>query len=276
MPGERRGFAKALKNTPIGLNDLPPMPPDVSRFTALRLDPAATYDAGLGLAELLAMSQEFGVEDDAKGSRPSWSRRARRTWPRGRQVPRGQRPADLLPHLGDKLVLFQSPTEGLSVFGQVVCVSVKDAAKVRAATDNIQRALEGIANSPIKVRKKVLKGVEIREFYARGFGVVTPAYAVVGDWLVVAAHPQAVQGFILRTKGDIERWKPDAETAARLAKMPPTGSASSTARRNRPRRTCAASGRCSSGCSSCSSGSARTRSPITTRSTSAWCRTGTS
>lgn len=223
LPGERKGVAKALKNTPIGLNDLPPMPPDVSRFSALRLDPAATYDAGLGVVELLTMNQDFGVEEGAK--KPGDLIKARKDY-LAREADKFlgvNVKDDLLPYLGDKLVLFQTPSEGLSVFGQVICVSCKDPAKVKAATDNIQRALEGIANSPIKVRKKVLKGVEIREFYARGFGVLTPSYAIVGDWLVVSAHPQAVQGVILRTKGDLEKWKPDAETTKRLAKMPQDG-----------------------------------------------------
>ncbi|HEY1187616.1 MAG TPA: hypothetical protein VGE74_08150 [Gemmata sp.] len=224
VPGERKGIAKALKSTPLGLNDLPPMPPDVSRFSALRLDPAATYDAGLGVVEFLTMNQEFGVEEGVK-KRPTELIQARKAY-LARETDKFlgiNVKDDLLPHLGDKLVLFQTPTEGLSVFGQVICVSCKDPAKVKAATENIQRALEGIASSPIKVRKKVLKGVEIREFYARGFGVLTPSYAIVGDWLVVSAHPQAIQGFVLRSKGGLERWKPDTETAKRLAKMPQDG-----------------------------------------------------
>jgi hypothetical protein len=225
VPGERKGIAKALKNTPLGLADLPPMPPDVSRFSALRLDPAATYDAGLSVIELLTMMQEFGVEEDAGKKNPAAVIEARKKFLMretdkflGISVTE-----DLLPHLGDKLVVFQSPTEGVQVFGTVVCVSVKDAAKVRTAADRIQRALEAIANSPIKVRKKTLAGVEYREFYARGFGIITPTYAIVGDWLVVSGHPQAVQGVILRSKGDLEKWKPDEATARRLAKMPQDG-----------------------------------------------------
>jgi hypothetical protein len=225
VPGERKGITKALKNVPLGLNDLPPMPPDVSRFSALRLDPTATYDAGIGLIELLTMNQEFGVEEDAgKKNAPAIIKARKEYLMRETDKFLGISVTDdLLPHLGDKLVVFQSPTEGLQVFGTVVCVSVKDAAKVRTAADRVQRALEAIANSPIKVRKKVLKGVEYREFYARGFGIVTPTYAIVGDWLVVAGHPQAVQGVILRSKGDLEKWKPDAATAKRLAKMPADG-----------------------------------------------------
>ncbi len=225
MPGERQGFAKALKNTPIGLNDLPPMPPDVSRFSALRLDPSATYDAGLGLVELLTMQQEFGVEEDAAKKGPAALIAVRKEY-MARETDKFLGISvkdDLLPHLGDKLVVFQSPSEGLSVFGTVICVSCKDPAKVKAALDRVQRALEAVANSPVKVRKKVVKGVEIREFYSRGFGFITPSYAVVGDWVVMAGHPQAVTGVVLRTKGDLEKWAPDAETAKRLAKMPADG-----------------------------------------------------
>jgi hypothetical protein len=225
-PGERKGVLKALKGgTPLALKDLPPMPPDVSRFSALRLDPAATYDAGLGLVELLTMNVEFGVEDDVKKKGQMEVIKARKAFlaSEGDKFLGISVADDLLPHLGDKLVVFQSPTEGLQVFGTVVCISVKDAAKVRTAADRVQRAIEAIANSPIKVRKKTLKGVEYREFYARGFGVVTPTYAIVDDWLVVAGHPQAVQGVILRAKGDLEKWKPDDATAKRLAKMPQDG-----------------------------------------------------
>jgi hypothetical protein len=92
---------------------------------------------------------------------------------------------------------------------------------VRDALARAQRAVEAVASSPVKVRKRVLKGVEMREFYSRGFGVVTPTYAVVGDWLVIAGNPQCVQGVVLRAAGEIEKWKPDAETAKRLAKMQP-------------------------------------------------------
>jgi hypothetical protein len=225
VPGERKGLTKVLKNVPLGVNDLPPMPPDVSRFSALRLDFPAAYDAGLGVVELLTMNQEFGVEEDAKKKNPAALIKARKEY-LAREADKflGISMADdVLPYLGDKLVIFQSPTEGLQVFGSVVCISVKDAAKVRSATDRVQRALEELASSPIKVRKKVLKGVEYREFYARGFGVVTPTYAIVDDWLVVAGHPQAVQGVILRARGDLERWKPDAATVKRLAKMPVDG-----------------------------------------------------
>jgi hypothetical protein len=222
VPGERKGITRLLKNVPLGVNDLPPMPPDVTRFSALRVDFPAALDAGLGLIESLGTNEEVGVEEEAGRKNFPAIIAARKRY-LARELDRAlgiSVSQDLLPHLGDRLVMFQTPGEGLQMFGTVVCISVKDAEKVKTATERIQSSCEALANSSIKVRKRTLKGVEYQEFYARGFGVVTPTYAIVGDWLVIALQPQAVQGFILRAKGSLEKWKPDAATAKRLAKLP--------------------------------------------------------
>jgi len=224
LPGERKGLATVLKQQSLAVNDLPPMPPDVSRFSALRVDPTATYNAGIMAIEALTMfDQSLGADEEGKS--PAEKVRARREYMERefeKLVGLNIRD-DVLPYAGDKVVMFQSPTEGISAFGTVVCVSLKDPAKIKIAADRVNRGLESIASAPIKVRKKMLRGYEIRELYSRGFGIITPTYAIVDDWLVVSAHPQAVQGFILRAKGELEKWKPDATTAARLAKMPADG-----------------------------------------------------
>ncbi len=219
LPGERKGVARLLGRQPLTLADLPPLPPDVSRFSALRVDFTAAYDAGLTTLDSL-ISESFGVED--QGKTPAEISRLRKEYLE-RELTKAAGiniREDLLPYLGDKIVLYQTPTEGLSVLGSVVCVSVKDPVKVRNATDRLTRALETVVGGPMKVRKKVLRGVEVREIYTREFGVVTPTYAVVGDWLVIAGHPQPVQGIILRDKKELDRWQPDDATAARLAQMP--------------------------------------------------------
>lgn len=219
LPGERQGLAKIIKSSPVTLADLPPLPPDVNRFSMLRIDPTGLYDAGLVAFDTL-LGQGSGADDGAKS--PEEAAKLRKAFLEreltkflGLNVK-----DDLLPHLGDKFVIYQTPTEGLSVFGTVICISVKDAEKVKAATDRLQRGFESISGSQLKLRRKMLQGVEIREVYSRGFGVITPTYAVVGDWLVIAGHPQPVQGFVLRHKGQLEKWQPDSATAARLSKMP--------------------------------------------------------
>lgn len=220
LPGERQGLARILKPAPVTLADLPPLPPDVSRFSLLRVDLGAAYDAGLTFIDVMASGESFGVED--QGKTPAEVSRLRKQYLE-RQLNKvaGQNVRDdLLPTLGDKVVVFQTPTEGLSVFGTVVCVSLKDSERAKVAIERLQRAIETAAGGPVKVRKRVLKGVEVREIYTREFGVLTPTYAVIGDWLVIAGHPQPVQGLVLRHAGQLARWKPDPDTAARLAKMP--------------------------------------------------------
>ena len=219
LPGERKGLARVLKPTPVTMSDLPPLPPDVSRFSLLRVDYTAAFDAGLTVIDALVQEQ-FGVEE--MGKTPAEVSKLRREFLE-RELNKAagiDARADLLAHLGDKVCIFQSPTEGLSVLGTVVCISVKDGAKVKTAADRLVRTVEGLAGGRLKVRKKTLAGVEIREVYGRDVGFLVPTYAVVGDWLVIAGHPQPVQGLVLRQAGTLGRWKPDSDTARRLGGMP--------------------------------------------------------
>lgn len=220
VPGERKGLAKVLKRQPLTLNDLPPLPPDVSRFSALRVDPEAAFDAGLGVVETFAVNEQFGVEEEGKPQAENIRlRKAYLEREFNKAIGLDIR-ADLIPHLGDRVVMYQSPVEGLSVLGTVVCIAVKDPAKVRAAADRIQQGVGNLIGGQVKVRRKVYRGIELREVYGRNFGFFTPSYSVCGDWFVIAGYPQPVQGFILRHKGELDRWQPDPETAARMAKMP--------------------------------------------------------
>ncbi|MBA4067002.1 MAG: hypothetical protein C0501_25490 [Isosphaera sp.] len=224
LPGERKGFAKVLKKDPIGLADLPPLPPDVTRFLAARVDPGAVYESGLALVEAFAGVGPDEDPRDRAAHTPAAIKARRAELAREFDKALGVSMADdLLPCLGDKLVIYQSPNEGLSIFGTVVCVSLKDPVKARAVADRLHPGIENLVGSPVRVRKKVLAGVEVRQLHSRNFGIVTPTYAVAGDWLVVALHPQGVQGLVLRAKGDLPAWKPDADTAARLAKLPKDG-----------------------------------------------------
>lgn len=217
LPGERRGLAKILKAKPIALADLPPLPPDVSRFSLLRIDPSGAYDAGLVGIDMLAAGDSLGI-DSAKKSPEEIARLRKAYLERELTKFLGVNVRDdLLPHLGDKALLYQTPTEGFSVFGTVLCMTVKNKEKVQVAMGRIERSLGSVANVPLKLRRKVLAGVEIREHH---LGVIAPTYAIVGDWLVMALHPQAVQGMVLRHAGQLERWQPNAATARRLATMP--------------------------------------------------------
>lgn len=220
VPGERKGLAKILKPEPLSLKDLPPFPPDMTRFSALRIDPTVAYEAAITTIEALNMNSPFDVEDDAKSLQETIRLRREYLMKEADKQLGMNIKKDLLAHLGDKLVIYDTPSEGLSTLGTVVCISLKDPARFKLATDRLQRGLEALVGSPVKVRKKTLCGVEIRELYSPAFLIFTPTYAIAGDWLVFSVHPQPVQGFVLRAKGELPSWKPDAATMARLAKLP--------------------------------------------------------
>ncbi|QDU21667.1 hypothetical protein ETAA1_36380 [Urbifossiella limnaea] len=203
---------------PVTLAHLPPLPTDVSRFRLLRLDSAATYDSALTSFDVID-----APDDRSDETKVLAAARQRRRQELDRELTNTlglNLGTDLMPYLGDRLCLYQSPTEGLSVFGQVVCVSVKDAAKVRAAADQLTRGVENLAGGRTKIRKRVVAEVDTREIYNREFGVVTPTCAVSGDLFVIGGTPQCVQGFALRHAGRLPMWSPDSETGARLTTMP--------------------------------------------------------
>ncbi len=220
LPGQRKGLAKLLQPRPFALKELPPLPPDCSRFSALRVDWPAAYDGGVNLIEALLLGDNFGVEDEKRSAADTiLDRRAflKKELDKAAGISVAD---DLLPHLSGAVVAFQSPTEGLQAFGQCLAVGCKDPEAVRAAADRLQRAADALTGGRMKVRRATYAGVEMRTVYTRDAGPLAPTYAVVGDWLVVAGHPQPVQGFILRHKGELPSWKPDAPTAARLARLP--------------------------------------------------------
>ncbi len=217
--GERKGLAKILKQQPIGLKDLPPLPPDMSHFSALRIDPQAAYETTITALEA-TLNEPLDTDEEGKSlDEKILLRREQLMKELDKQLGMNIKDA-LIPHLGDKLVIFNSPSEGLSSLGTVVCLSLKDGAKVKHAVDRIHRVLDSMAGASVKTRKKKLLGVEIRELYSPGFLIFTPTYAIVDDWLVFSLHPQPVQGFIFRAKGELPVWKPDAATALRIAKLP--------------------------------------------------------
>src|SRR5262249_50626368 len=126
---ERTGLARVPKARPVTLADLPPLPPDVSRFSMLRIDYTALFDARLPALHKLTPDESFGVEEGAK-SPEEISRLRRQYLEREINKTAGINIRDdLLAHLGDKFVMYQTPVEGFFALGTVACISVKDAAK---------------------------------------------------------------------------------------------------------------------------------------------------
>ena len=229
LPGPRQGLAKLFVPKPFKASELPPMPSNVAQWTAGRLDLRGLYEFFLALAAeeppgpQAAAEERADGEDKAAPVDPAEAfRKAKEKAARDFDEALGMKFTDLLDALGDKVVTYQSPTEGVISMGQVLAISVKNEPALRSALDQFVRGSENIFG-PLRVRKKNYHGVEVREHYARR-SIIVPTYAICDGWLVIGLMPQPVQGFVLRSKGKIAAWKPDAHTAAAMAKASPDSS----------------------------------------------------
>ena len=128
--------------------------------------------------------------------------------------------ADMLATLGDVGLTYQTPGDGFLNLGQVFAVSIKDEVAFKKYFNTLCQKLEGFTNNGLKIKRRIYHGVELREFGTGEGDVVHPTFAVCDGWLVLGLYPQSVQGFVLRSKGKLPAWKPDARTAKTLAAIP--------------------------------------------------------
>ncbi len=208
-PGPRKGILRLFGGKPIEIAKLPLMPPDVNRWSAHRLDPAAVYDVATQLLDLA-----HPPDADAGGDTDTAAQRLDKE--AGIDIK-----ADLLPNLGDTVVAFCAPSEGLISFGQVFAVEVKNGEQVLQALDQIVQTQAG---GNVRLRKRSVGDAEVREIYVRNRGgfFFTPTYAVYKGWLVGSLFPQPVQSFVQRAGGSAKVWEPGAGVAAALAALPKT------------------------------------------------------
>ncbi len=219
IPGPRKGLTKIFGGAPITTKDLPPLPAEATRWIVVRMDIQSVVDtlllipAAYGDLRDLADPKQLTPEEALRIQREKLSSLI--------DDAIGFKLKELFNALGDKMVSYSTPSDGLFSIGQVIAVSVKDEKAVRKYMDLLMRKAESAAGGgTIRIRKRLFHGVEMRKMAIKERSPVTPAYAVVDGWLVLAFQPQPVQGFILRAKGELPTWKPDARTEATLAKVP--------------------------------------------------------
>lgn len=207
MPGPRQGLARLAGAEPFSLDDLPPLPQDLSGFTALRLDLAALYDGTIELLDgflpppqarelksgIAALNQALGIDL--------------------RQ--------DLLGALGSLVVTYAAPGEGMMFMGQTLLIEVKDADKLRAALAKAVSGLQAMVGKRFSVTQRDYHGTRLHMLRVRQQGFIfVPSYALHKKWLVVGLYPQPVEGFILRQLGELPSWKPGPVVQVHLQHLP--------------------------------------------------------
>lgn len=210
-----RGLLGLLVPKKVSLADLPPLPEDTHRFTLARANVRAGYDLFLTWPAYQSIMAEFDKGDPSKALEQAREQLAQEI-DNTLEVKLG----DLFNALGDLVLTYYSPGDGLPMLGQVFAVSVKDERTVVETLDKLGRRLQELSQGSILYRERKFRGVDVREFVVREASPVTISFTVYKGWLVIGMQPQPVQGYILRTQGELPAWKPDEETAKRLAKIP--------------------------------------------------------
>ena len=196
---------------------MPPLPADAPRWTAARTNVAAVYD--LLLTVVTATDGDTPMPSglaDATKSFAEAKKRVRKEL--GDAL--GADIDDVISSLGDVFLTHCSPGDGLSLLGQVIAVSVKDERKLTRVLDPLMRKVAAQLGEGRRFRKRLFHGAVLREVGGPPDTPVSLAYTIHKGWLVLAVNPQPIQGFILRSNGKLDVWKPDQRTARALARVP--------------------------------------------------------
>jgi hypothetical protein len=209
-PGPRTGLLRMLQSDRFKLADVPPLPSDVVSWSVTNFDATVFYDAILQAAESV-------IALVAPDSLPA----IRGLVEQIDLVLGVSLRNDLLGSLGNRFALYNSPGEGIFTFGQTYLFRVRDAKKLQASLEQAIKATAKLVNLDASIRKVSYHGVVLNEVHVRqqGFFFV-PTFALDNGWLAVSYYPQAIQGFVLRSKGKLPVWKPEGQVEKALAQLP--------------------------------------------------------
>jgi hypothetical protein len=209
-PGPRKGLLTLLGGKPFHLSDVPALPPDVVSWQMTNLDAGAAWDVVVkGIEDVLRLTSPKDVADFQAGIQKM------------NETLGFDLRKDLLGALGDRFVLYNTPSDGPLTLGGTLLFKVRDAEKLQNALDQLARSLGKLAGVEVRIKKRPYRDATLREVHIRqqGFFFV-PSYAARDGWLAVAFYPQPVQGFVLRSKGEMAAWRPSEKVKESLEKLP--------------------------------------------------------
>ncbi len=193
-PGERRGLLSLLDQEPMTLQDLPPLPQQLSSFMAYSFDSARAaqtlYDTAVDLEAV--MSPDTSNVESARGQAKDQV---------GLDVI-----DDLLAGLGNVTCIYNDEAQTGFGIAPALLVEVKDA-------DMLNTALERLLVEMLpQVSQGNAKGVVSEKDGTKTYiveipqGGLSPAISVSDQWLCVSITPQPVMAFNLRVQGELPTW----------------------------------------------------------------------
>ena len=210
IPGPRKGLLALASNKKITLANMPPLPDDVTGFSASNFSVGSIYDAGIQTVEavvrMFAPDQADNIKEGIKQFEGILG------------VKLGD---DLFGSFDNMMVTYNSPSEGPLGLGSVYLFKVKDEKKLRESLGSLLKAIPNVPGLNAEIKQRTYQGVEISELHLNNPGNFNiPCFAIHKGWFVFASYPQSIYGYVLRTKGDLPTWKADAKLTAALGAFP--------------------------------------------------------
>jgi hypothetical protein len=215
IPGPRKGLLALSSNKKFTLKDLPPMPSDLTSFSAASVDVGNAYDVLLSLVD--AGVRAFAPDEAAK---------VQMFLQAAEQQLGVNFKDDIFGCFGDMTVSYSSPAEGPLGLGATTLVKVKNGRKLTQSIETLVKNIPNIPNLEVNLQKNKYRDAELMNLHLKidtGFtriNVRLGSFGVYNDWFVFSRYPQGVKGFVLRSKGDLPVWKANDELTKIFAKFP--------------------------------------------------------
>jgi hypothetical protein len=210
IPGPRKGLLALLSTKKLSLAELPPLPEDLSGFSASNFNAGRVYDAGIQVVEAIV---RVVAPDQADNVREGLNQVEGFLG-----VKLGE---DLFGSFGDMWVAYNSPSEGPPLLGKVYLFKLKDENKLRDSLGKLIGVIPQLPGVPVEMKKRTYHGVEVSTLQVNVPGQISAlSFATHKGWFVVGNYPQGVYGYILRANGALPAWKASPELTKALAAFP--------------------------------------------------------
>jgi hypothetical protein len=210
-PSPRKGLMTMGSRKTVRLQDLPPLPSDLTTVSAGTMDIGKSYEVLLQLVQtgvkIFAPAQEETAKEAVKTIEALLGVNLK---------------ADLFDQFGQVYVLYNSPSESLLGFSPTTAVQVKDGKKIVDALERMTKAAGFIPGLELSWTKREYKGGQLLDLQFK-FNEASSHVATLGlyrDWLVFAGYPQPIKGFILRGNRELPAWQTEPKLAKVLAQFP--------------------------------------------------------
>ena len=218
---KRAGLVKYLLSPPsretqeaFDLSTFPAMPADAGEVTALQVDWLGLYDYVVRSIRLFELAQALPA-----------GRVPHADIERLDQLLDFNFRDDFLASLDNTVVTFGAHSEGPSLLGQALAIKIKDAKKLSACLQKLNKHLAD-SGLGLDFQKRPYHGTDLfvlsasegqpgalpikESLFSPGLGFVplAPTFTIHKDWLLMAPLPQPIMGCILREGGKRKAWQP--------------------------------------------------------------------